>query len=267
MKIKLIAASLFSIASVISIHTFAETTTKEPKYGLIEKYGRENVDEFMGYINASALGQRYINLVALEYMPAFERNKKKKQRILNSDLDYATKNRMLKQASQEYLQILDQASEKYKKITESYFLDTMQRLENKEVIERYRADVSNIDDLHKGLVIYTCSGIIEPLMTNSHLLTYEMSAGKYDAVGYKVFSKSLKDSSNEDRSYAYTSYIVQGDLIPTMPIYKFNETIFEHKNFIRHYGDYKSDPKVRETMTKYRDKICQPYADFVENQR
>lgn len=241
--------------------------SERDKYGLIDKYGMEKVDDFYRYIYTKASGEKQVSDLDIEYKPRLDQLQKQILDVSRSSFNYQDKENLKRKIREEYSQVLAEKNQKYKQIIEFKFLYAVKKLEDKELIESYRADVPNIDRIHQSLEIYTCSEIVGALelKPNVGAIYNEMEGSKYYVLGLNDTEKQILASVNQNRSFEYLSSIIQSEITPKMPYYLFLDKLMSYRNMIKEYANLKNDPKVMTTLKEYSQSMCLPYSKYVRN--
>jgi hypothetical protein len=260
---------LISLGLYSSLALADDTNDKSErdKYGLIDKYGKEKIDDFYKYIYTKASSQKQVSDLDIEYKPHLDQLQKQMLDVNRSSLNYQYKENLQQKIREEYDRVLAEKSQKYKLIIEFKFLYAVKKLEDKELIESYRADVPNIDRIHQSLEIYTCAEIVGALELKSNVgaMYNEMEGSKYYVLGLNDTEKQVLASANQNRSFEYLSSIIQSEITPKMPYYLFVDKLMNYRNMIKEYANFKNDPKVMTTLKEYSQSICLPYSKYVRN--
>lgn len=259
---------LFStLANAVPTIQFVTLNTGVTKQNLIDKYGKDAVDDYFDYIYTNAKNIKPLSDLDLEYKPHFEYLDKYRTNLNRSNLDRASKQAIIIQIREEYNRLLQEKNQKYKRMIELKLQYVLNNLADKEALESYRADVPNIDKIHQSLEIYTCAEIVRVFEkeTNVGYVFNEMEGSKYQVFGLKELEKNLLASPNQDRSFEYASIIMQSEITPPMPYYLFLDKLINYRLLVREYAKFTGDPKVLATLQKYSQSMCLPYAEYVRN--
>lgn len=259
---------LFStLANAVPTIQFVTLNTGVTKQDLIDKYGKDAVDDYFEYIYTTAKSIKPLSDLDLEYKPRFEYLDKYKANLHRSNLDRASEQAISIQIREEYNRLLEEKSQKYKRILELKMKYILDNLADKEALEIYRRDVPNIDEIHQSLEIYTCAEIVRVFEkeTNVGYVFNEMEGSKYQVFGLKELEKNLLASPNQDRSFEYASIVMQSEITPSMPYYLFLDKLINYRLFVREYVKFSGNPKGLETLQKYSQSMCLPYAEYVRN--
>lgn len=239
---------------------------KEQEASLTRTFGKEKVEAFYKYIEAYAMGKQPVSELDKEYQPRLDRLTQQKLNLNRSNYGYEDSKKKIRE---EYSRVLAEKDEKYKQLVDYNFIYTIKILGDKKLIEKYRKDVPNIDKIHQSLEIYTCAEIVEALelKTNIGVVYNEMKGSNYRTLGFNNLEKNLLSSNNQDRSFEYTSLIIQSEITPTMPVYLFVDALEQYRNMIKEYAKFKNDPNVMTILKKYSNSMCLPYAKYVGGER
>ncbi|WP_445346780.1 hypothetical protein [Acinetobacter bohemicus] len=234
---------------------------------LIDKYGKDAVEDYFDYIYTNAKNRKPLSDLDLEYKPHFEYLEKYKANLHRSNLDRASKQALSLKIREEYSRLLEEKSQKYKRIIELKLKYVLDNLADKEALESYQVDVPNIDKIHQSLEIYTCAEIVRVFekKTNVGAVINEMEGSEYQVFGLNELEKNLLASPNQDRSFEYASIIMQSEITPPMPYYLFLDKLINYRLLVREYAKFTGDPKVLATLQKYSQSMCLPYAEYVRN--
>lgn len=259
---------LFStLANAVPTIQFLTLNTGVTKQDLIDKYGKDAVDDYFDYIHTTAKNIKPLSVLDLEYKPRLEQLDKQRENLKRSNLDRASKQVLSTQIREEYSRLLTEKHQKYKRIIELKLQYVLDNLTNKEALESYRTDVPNIDKIHQSLEIYTCAEIVGTLekKTDVGYVFNQMEGSKYQVFGLNELEKNLLASPNQDRSFEYASIIMQSDITPSMPYYLFLDKLINYRLLIKEYTKFKGDPEILATLQKYSQSMCLPYAEYVRN--